>query len=199
MPGLEEVEHYLHGVILLACNRKDGFLWLDISADGFWRSFWAIVYAAPALAVSWASYRTLYLQSAANDQETAGIGFIASLALIDVVSWIAPLVVVGFAARPLAIERHFARFVVATNWLGALTAYALAVPSLLRLVVSDTSIVITLASLAVFIATILLLYRVIRLCFDGDGMNAAIVTIGMVIFSIMLTGLLQQALGVAIS
>lgn len=196
MPGLEEIEHYLHGIWRLMRNRADGFQWLDTSADGFWRSFWAIPYAVPALAVSWASYRALFLQT--SEAADAGVGFVLRLALIDVASWIVPLVIVALAARTLGIERHFARFVVATNWLGALTAYALALPSLLRLVLSDTSIVIALVSLGVFILTIVLLYRVTRLSFEGDAMNAAIVTVGMILFSILLTGLLQHALGVAL-
>lgn len=198
MPGLEDVEAYVEGIILLARNRSEGFKWLDLSADGFWRSFAAILYAVPALAVSWASYRRLFLR-AADAGETAGVGFVLKLAAIDVVTWVAPLVVIGLAAKALGIQKHFGRFVIATNWLGAVTAYALAVPSVLRLFLDDTSIVITLFSLAIFIATVLLLYRVTRLSFDGDGMTAAIVTIGTIIFSIMLTGLLQQLFGVAIA
>ncbi len=198
MPGLEEVEAYVHGILLLARNRAEGFKWLDISADGFWRSFWSIAYAVPALSVSWASYRAVFLQSAGG-AASAGPGFVLRLAAIDVVTWIAPLVVVGLAARPLGIQRCFGRFVIATNWLGTVSAYALALPSLLRIVVDDTSVVVTVASIAVFIVTILLLYRVTRLAFDGEATTAAIVTIGTIIFSIMLTGLLQQALGVAIS
>lgn len=197
MPGLEEVEAYVHGIYLLARNRAEGFKWLDISADGFWRSFWSILYAVPALAVSWASYRAVFLQ-ASGSGGTAGPGFVLRLALIDVVTWVAPLVLVGVVAKPLGIARSFGRFVIATNWLGSVTAYMLALPSLLRTVFEGTSPVIAAASVAVFIVTILLLYRVTRLAFDGDGMTAAVVTIGTIIFSIALTGLLQQALGVAI-
>ena len=198
MPGLEEVDAYVHGILLLARNRAEGFKWLDISADGFWRSFWSIAYAVPALAVSWASYRALYLQ-AAGSGGAAGPGFVLRLALIDVVTWIAPLVLIAVVAKPLGIQRSFGRFVIATNWLGAVTAYALALPSLLRMAFGDGSMVVTFASVAVFVVTILLLYRVSRLAFDGDGMTAAVVTIGTIIFSIILTGFLQQALEVAIA
>ena len=198
MPGLEEVEAYVHGVFLLARNRPEGFKWLDISADGFWRSFWSIAYALPALAVSWASYRALFLQ-AAGSNGSAGPGFVLRLALIDVATWVAPVVLIAVAARPLGIQRSFGRFVIATNWLGTVTAYALALPSLLRMAFGDMSLIVTLASIVVFVVTILLLYRITRLALDGDGMTAVIVTIGTIIFSIMLTGFLQQALGVSIA
>lgn len=52
MPSLSDVQTYLAGVFLLVRNRSEGFGRLDITADGFWNSFWAIVYALPALAVS---------------------------------------------------------------------------------------------------------------------------------------------------
>lgn len=197
MPGLEEVEAYVHGIFLLARNRTEGFKWLDISADGFWRSFWSILYAVPALAVSWASYRSLFLQ-AAGSGSTAGTGFVMRLALIDVTTWVAPLVLIGLAARPLNIQRNFGRYVIATNWLGTVTAYALALPSLLRMLFDGTSAFITVGSIAIFIAMVLLLYRITRLALDGDGMMAATLTIATIVFSIVLTGILQQALGVAI-
>lgn len=200
MPGMEEVVGYVEGVLLLARNRTEGFKWLDLSADGFWRSFAAIAYAVPALAVSWASYRRLFLQQAdPASGATAGFDFVLRLALIDVLTWVLPLIVVALAAKPLGVRRHFGRFVIATNWLGAVTAYALALPSLLRLFFDDTSMVITVLSLAVFLGTIWLLYRVTRLSFEGDGMTAAIVTIGTIILSVMLTGFLQQLFGVAIA
>ncbi len=196
MPGLEEVEAYVHGIYLLARNRPEGFKWLDISADGFWRSFWAIVYAAPALAVSWASYRTLFLQ-ASGDGVMAGPGFVLRLALVDAITWIAPLVLVGIAARPLGIERNFGRFVIATNWLGTVTSYAMAVPAVLRMISAGLSPVVALASLAVFVGSILLLYRVTRLSLDGDGMTAAVVTIATFVLSFAATGILQQVFGIA--
>ena len=106
MPGLEEVEAYVHGIFLLARNRAEGFKWLDISADGFWRSFWSIAYAVPALAVSWASYRALFLQ-AAGSGGAAGPGFVLRLALIDVATWVAPA---GPRRRRGEAARHPAQF-----------------------------------------------------------------------------------------
>lgn len=198
MPGLEEAERYIRGVLLLARNRKEGFQWLDISADGFWHSFWAIVYSLPALAVSWASYRIIYLQTT-EQPASAGIGFVARLALIDLLTWVLPLVILGLLAKPLGFERHFARFVIATNWLGVVTTYALAVPSLIRLLPFGEDFLAALISIAVFVLTILLLYRVTRMAFDGEAMNAAGVTLGMIVLSIMLSGLFQNAFGVAIA
>lgn len=197
MPGLEEVETYLKGVVLLARNRADGLKAFDISADGFWRSFWAIVYSVPAMATTWATYRFAFLQTG-GEGARAGIGFIARLAVVDVLTWVAPLIVLALVARPLGVSRHFVRYVVVTNWLGLLASYAMAVPSLLRLLAPQAAAAGAILSVVVFVGTIVVLYRVTRLAFDGDRGNAAIVTAGMIVVSLMLTGLFQQVLGVAL-
>lgn len=197
MPRLEEVERYLRGLILLARNRSDGFKAFDISADGFWASFWAIVYSVPAMATTWASYRLAFLQNS-DESAQAGAGFICRLAVVDVLTWIVPLLLLAFVARPLGVSRHFVRYVIVTNWLGLVTSYAMAVPSLLRLLLPQAAIAGALLSIVVFIGAIAVLYRTTRLAFDGDAGNAGIVTAGVFVVSLMLTGLLQQVLGLSI-
>lgn len=196
MPGLQDVEQYLKGIFLLLRRRTEGFHWLDISADGFWQSFAAILYSAPALTLTWASYRLAYLANA-DEKATAGLTFIARLAAVDLATWIVPLVVMALAAKPLGIAPHFARFVIATNWLGVPISYATAVPALVSLL-AGAAPAGALLSLLVFAAAIFALYRVTRLSLGGDGATAAIVTAGMVIVSLMTTGALQKAFGVAL-
>ncbi|MGN6551335.1 MAG: hypothetical protein ACTHJ3_15795 [Pararhizobium sp.] len=197
MPGLQDVEYSLKGVFLLLRRRKDGFGWLDISADGFWQSFAAILYSVPALALTWASYRLAYLANA-DDKAAAGLSFIARLAAVDLATWIVPLIVLALAAKPLGISRHFVRFVIATNWLGVPISYATAVPALVMLVAPEAAPAGAALSLVVFAATIFALYRVTRLALDGDGGTAAIVTAAMVVLSLMTTGLLQKALDISL-
>jgi len=107
-------------------------------------------------------------------------------------------VLLALVARPLGVSRHFVRYVVVTNWLALAVSYAVAVPVLLRLLVPGAAVAGALLSIAVFIGAIVVLYRVTRLAFDGDGANAGIVTGGMVVVSMMTTGLLQKLLGVSI-
>lgn len=197
MPSLEDVEGCLRGVALLARNRPEGLKQFDVSVEGFWASFWAIAYSVPAMALTWASYRLAWLQNA-GEHAGAGAGFIGCLALTDVLTWIVPLVLLALAARPLGIARHFVRYVIVTNWLGLATSYAMAVPSLLRLLVPQAMALAALLSILIFVGTIVVLYRATRLAFDGDSGNAGAVTAGMVVVSLMLTGSLQQVFGIAI-
>src|SRR5690606_40403796 len=51
----EDVSRQLHGVWRMMTGRPDGLRLLDLSSDGFWTSFFAIVVAAPPLLAGWVS------------------------------------------------------------------------------------------------------------------------------------------------
>ena len=53
MPSAEEIQQYLTGAWRMMMGKPDGLRLLDLSADGFWNSFFAIIVALPALFVGW--------------------------------------------------------------------------------------------------------------------------------------------------
>jgi hypothetical protein len=53
MPPAEDIQQFLTGAWRLMMGKPDGIRLLDISADGFWNSFFAIVISLPALVVGW--------------------------------------------------------------------------------------------------------------------------------------------------
>ena len=53
MPRVEEIQQYLTGAWRMMMGKPDGIRLLDISADGFWNSFFAIAIALPALIAGW--------------------------------------------------------------------------------------------------------------------------------------------------
>ncbi len=74
MPGFEEISVYLRGIFALVMGRREGLSWLDVSAGGVWRSFYAILWSLPALAVGWASFRLSFL-AAFPAGTSVGAGF----------------------------------------------------------------------------------------------------------------------------
>ena len=50
---VDEIQRYLTGAWRMMMGKADGLRLLDLSADGFWNSFFAIVVALPALIVGW--------------------------------------------------------------------------------------------------------------------------------------------------
>ena len=53
MLSAEETQASLTGAWRLMLGKADGLRLLDLTADGFWNSFFAIAVAAPALIVGW--------------------------------------------------------------------------------------------------------------------------------------------------
>lgn len=196
MVTLDDVNRYCGGALALARNDPRGFEQLDLSADGFWRSFAAMIYAAPALLVSWVNYRADYLE-AAGSPAAAGLGFMTRLALIDLINWVLPLIVVGIVSVPLGMSRHFGRWVIATNWLSLPVSYLLALPVAIVLVAPGLEPVSLFASLALFAIAMVAFYRTTRLSFDGDVAAALAITVGLVVLSLATTGILQAAFGIA--
>ncbi len=197
MPGFQEVLQYLSGVWLLARGRSEGFRLLDISADGFWRSFAAIGWSLPALFLSWISYRRSYSDAIGVD-DAVGPLFVPTLALIDLINWLAPLVLLGLLARPLGIAQFFARYVIATNWLSLAFAYVFALPVIWNLLYPEAGQLTALVSLILLVLAFAAFIRVARLAFDNDMTMALAVTIGTFVFSLILTGFLQRLFGVGL-
>jgi hypothetical protein len=192
-----ELRIYLRGVAMLARNDTRGFSWLDLSADGFWRSFGAILYALPAFVISWLNYRTAFLEDAGQTREL-GFGFFLSLAIIDLVNWLLPILIVGLVAVPLGISSNFGRWVIATNWLSLPITYLMAIPVALSLVMPGFEPIAIILSLVFFGFAVALFFRVTRLAFDNDVQVAIAITVGLVIISFAMTGALQGALGIGL-
>jgi hypothetical protein len=125
MPPAEDIQRHLSGAWRMMTSgvpgRRDGLRLLDLSLDGFWNSFFAIVVAGPALLASWAPL--------AAELSGAGAGFgarlsmLARLALVDVGAWVLPLAALAAAASYAGIRDRFVHYVVASNWASAIFAW----------------------------------------------------------------------------
>ncbi|MCI5077717.1 hypothetical protein [Oricola sp.] len=93
---------------------------MDITVDGFWRSFEALPAALPALIFSWV-VEARQLQA---EGLTVPLGSILGrMALLELVFWIAPVIVLAFVLNMLGLGRRFTHLIVARNWLAAFGSY----------------------------------------------------------------------------
>ncbi|OLP59261.1 hypothetical protein BJF93_05070 [Xaviernesmea oryzae] len=194
MPQLEDVGIYLKGLWLLILGKREGFDWLDISVPGVWRSFGAIPWCLPAMTVSWASWRLAYLAAMPAGTPT-GLAFIAKLLLVDLASWILPLLLVVALSRPLGYDMLLAPLIVTTNWLSVPTYYAMAVPSALRLVLPNADGFTALLSILALICALLALFRILRAITGEQVLLAWALSALFVLPSLMLGETLQRTLG----
>lgn len=157
LPSLEEIESYFVGSWRMMLGRRDGLDRLDITADGFWRSFHAITVAVPALLVGWVAYAL----DASAGAEDAGlrVGIVIGAAATDVAAWIAPVILLGLIARRLRLARRFSVYVIASNWGAALLSWLALPPTLIRLFWPEARDLSLSLSLVIFAAELVLSYR----------------------------------------
>lgn len=191
MPTGDQIQQYIGGAWRLMMGKADGVRVLDVSADGFWNSFYAILVAFPALGVGWTSL--------AINLAELGIGSRASiafrLAVIDLVAWVLPLLALGLVARAAGISDRYPHFVVASNWGSALLAWLMLPVSILGLFTPEESDVADMASLAVFLAAMVLTWRLTNAVLARGVAVASAVFFGVVVSGIFLIFLLQDLFG----
>ncbi|ARY39232.1 hypothetical protein [Brucella melitensis] len=195
MPSLDDIFRYFRGAWKMMLGRKDGLNFLDISAEDFWASFYAIAVALPPLFASWVAY-------AANltaGREEAGTRFliVTRTAVVDIGAWLVPLVIIGLLAKRIGIAKRYATYVIAINWGNALLAWFFTPITLLQLFFPGRFDVATLFAFVMFGISIVLSYRLTFVALQRPHTYAAPFFACVFIGSLFLTALLQQLLGIS--
>jgi len=191
----EEIQLGLSGAWRLMLGRADGLRLLDISADGFWNSFYAIVLALPALVVSWVA---ISIELTGQPDLGSRAGIVARLAIVDLGAWLLPLVIMGLLARPAGLSSRFVHYVVASNWGSAIVVWMTLPPSLLRLAAPAAGDLASLLSLGLFGVSLVLTWRLTIAAVDkGVAVGSAVFAV-MFVTSLVCLLVLQSLLGLSL-
>ncbi len=117
------------------------------------------------------------------------------LAVIDVVGWMLPLVLLAVLARPLGYGNYLATLVTASNWVAIPFAYAAAVPFALTLVLPTSAPFAGLLFYVVFGASVVLQYRLVWVCVGKQTLLGAAITAIFVLPPMIVGQELQRLLG----
>lgn len=192
-----DIQLYFYGVWRLMTGRQDGLRLLDISVDGFWNSFFAILVALPALLISWLSF--------ANEAEAlmllpgSRFDILARLVISGIASWVIPLIGLGVVAPYVRIADRYVHYVVATNWATALIAWMMLPPTLLQIFFPQFDELATLLSLVIFFVTMFLSWRVTVAAIGKGPAVGTGVFFAMVVASTVILLALHSLLGVQIT
>ncbi|MGU3575908.1 hypothetical protein ACLBWZ_10260 [Brucellaceae bacterium C25G] len=194
MPTIDTIYRYFYGVWRMMTGKADGLDHLDISSDGFWRSFYAIYAALPPLLAGWVAFAA----ALTGGREEIGIrmSIVVKAAIVDVASWILPIFLLGLVASKLGIAKRFAPYVIASNWATAMLAWVFAPISLLQLLTQQRSEWLSFISLVFMIAIIVMSYRVTRVALEKTAAFAIPFYIGMFMLSFFITIMLQGLFGI---
>ena len=195
MPSAENIQTYLAGVWKLMNGRQDGLRQLDLTIDGFWNSFFAIFVALPALGVGWVSFAN---ELAGGDPFAYRLWILAKLAVIDLISWVGPIVLFALLARPVGLIDRFVPYVVASNWASAVFAWLLLPPAMIDLFWPESVDVTDLVSLVAIIVTLVFAWRLTNAVIARGAAVATAVFFAMIAVSVAILLVLQPMLGLVL-
>jgi len=196
MPSIDAVQQYFVGAWRLMMGKADGLRLLDLSADGFWNSFYAIVLALPPMIFSWVSGSDTL--DPLHADLGGRLGVIARFAVVDLSTWVVPVVALALIARPAGIADRFVHYVVATNWSSALLLWLTVPLPLLRLVLPDQIELAEALSYIIFLGSIYFSWRVTSVSLGKGAAVGTAVFAGMFAISVFLFVMLQTALGLVL-
>ncbi len=121
---LNYIRDNLAGALEIMLGRPEGLAKLDVSLEGFWRSFGAFVLVLPFALLALISQTRLAALRAENTVVAGhGLGVEIAILLLD---WLAFPLLFALIARPLGLGPRNVPFIVARNWatvvIGALMA-----------------------------------------------------------------------------
>ncbi|MDG4878482.1 transporter [Mesorhizobium sp. WSM4935] len=195
MLSADETYASLAGAWRLMFGKADGLRLLDLSADGFWNSFFAIVVAAPALIVGWVGIAN---EIGDPDAFAGRLGMLIRLATVDLGSWVLPLVALALVAPRAGIGGRFVHYVVASNWTSAIIAWLMLPSALLRLFLPSSSEGASLLSLVLFALSMVLTWRMTNTTIGKGPAAGTAVFVGMFVASLLVLFGLQALLGIDI-
>lgn len=183
MPPADDVFRQLKGAWQMMTGRPDGLRLLDLSSDGFWTSFFAIVVAAPPLLAGWVS---LVAELAGADTRFGNrLSMLLRLGVADLGVWVLPFVALAAIASYAGLRQRFVHYVVAINWGSALFAWMTLPASLVLLFFPGASDLAAMLSLLVFIVTLVLYWRLTAAALQKGPMTATVVFVFMLAVSLM--------------
>jgi hypothetical protein len=195
MLSADETQSALVGAWRLMLGKADGLRLLDLTADGFWNSFFAIVVALPAMIVSWVGIAN---EIGDPDAFAGRAGLVVRLATIDIGTWVLPLVGLALIGPRVGIGGRFVHYVVASNWASAIVAWVMLPSALVRLFVPASDQVVGLVSLLLFALTMVLTWRMTNVAIGKGASVGTAVFAGMFVASLIVLFALQALLGVSV-
>lgn len=176
----DDVLRSLRGSWRLMTEGAEALKELDLSRDGFWRSFAALVLTVPALIAILAAERQIAGLSNAGNMFDSPV-LIARVLGAECLAIIAvPALLIGLAPN-LTHSPRLTSFVIAWNWAGIVSASLMAVPATIFAIGWSPPGVATLQAIAFAVIVLRLRYCVARATFGAQSSIAPSILLASVI------------------
>jgi hypothetical protein len=148
----EEIARSLTGAWELFLDRAGAMRSFDVSVEGFWRSFAAVVFTVPAYVLVALADRETSVTTAVDGAIQSDVSFAIETALGILLDWIALPVILAVLAGTLGIAQRYGAFIVARNWCAVIASVPFGVIGLIvaiGLIGADLGNTLMLAALIV--------------------------------------------------
>lgn len=190
MIDISYIRANLAGAWAVMLGREEGLSRLDLTADGFWRSFAVILLILPFVVVTMLGEHIIVSAVGAALPPMEGADF-AWAFLVMLADWIAFPVILAILARPLGLAQNYGRFVIARNWSAFITAALAAVLYSIYIAGIVPAGTAPYAILGLLIVSLRFAYKVAKI---GLGVPPA-VALPVVLVDFLLSLLIQGSLG----
>jgi len=182
----------IRGAVEIFLGRRDGLRRFDLSVEGFWRSFGAILYVLPLFAIIIAADWAVLSQQPVHPS----VEVFVLARLVDLgIEWCALPIALGLLAKHLGIGRTYVAYVVARNWSGIVSVAPLALLSLLFGLGALSLEAMELLSLLVIGAMLFYGYRIARWTLIWPAASAAGLVAADLALSLILISLVHSLFG----
>ncbi|MEM8689448.1 MAG: hypothetical protein AAGF81_19125 [Pseudomonadota bacterium] len=123
LPGPNEVVSSLFGAVRLLRRDPGGLNNFNLTEDGFWRSFSAILFVVPVFALADFALR--------QDQQLSAMAVMSRKSVTLALQWMAFVAAMLVLTRALKISHNYMRFVTVYNWASVIAVGLVLVPVLL--------------------------------------------------------------------
>jgi hypothetical protein len=192
MPDRDEIVQSLTGAWRLFLDRPDAMRYFNVSIDGFWRSFAAIVLILPAYALFAIAERIEILGEPVVDPAFSDGPFIVNKFLTLALDWITLPILLAAFARLLGVSRTYAAYVVARNWCAVLATAPFGLVALLSLVGFLGAGLANVISLVILVVVIRYNYMIVRRALGADMGLAIGVVVADFAVSLLIIGAVDE-------
>ena len=186
----DEVNRSFKGTLDLLNCRTEGLKSFDISEQGFWRSFAAILLTLPAYVVSlgFERLRLGQLQPDHSLLDNLWVDFIVAFG--HVAAFVALPVAMIWVARWFRLEKVYVPFVIVMNWISVVGMLVLSVPAMLMLLGWAPPALASLFSLAFAVVLVRIQWFATKTTLGLASMPA----LGIVVLGIVLNSFVESAM-----
>ncbi len=164
-----EISRALTGAWRLFLGRPDAMRFFDLSVDGFWRSFRAVILVAPLYGLTALADRHDMLTDANPTDDFTNVQFWAAKSLTLALDWVTLPILLGLIAGFIGIRRGYTGYVVARNWATVLMIMPFAAIGLVDLSGLTSTSMLILPSLLALVVTFRMSYVIARKALGASG------------------------------